>query len=198
MSSDTSFVTPEMVEEERNLLRQMQNALGIETADSDADDTLLAAIVANSARTGEMLSVLTGQPIDVQASLDLEGVDITQEEISDALQNAQMAVERITLYQTSVSNNSDNLLSQPLRPMTDHSSFRVDVSLDTSTTVSLRTEPDDQNVTAFDELLNRGNPLTQNAKREFQFDVDPDAEYNFRAGAAATFNTFRLVEVMVL
>lgn len=111
------FVTPEDVERERNALRQIQNALGIDTQDTDVDDTMLAAVVANSARTVQLLRQISGEQISVEpviepnieviveeltprvefpedASLDIEGVSIDQGEMQAAFEAALSQQQR--------------------------------------------------------------------------------------------------------
>lgn len=93
-------------------------------------------------------------------------------------------------------NAAQDILSTNVRPNTGHSSFRVNVTLDTSTEFAVRTIPDDGNVSAFDGIFNNNNSLQSGNRYEFQFDVSQDAQYNFRApNAGATVNQIRVQEV---
>lgn len=230
---------PDDVFAERNLQRRIENALGIDKGDLSADDTMEAASVYNLAslirhqrNTTEALRVLSGQPVDVDAPVQVElsqpiqidvqppdvepdvevvidenafpddvSVDVTIDEqtIRDAfiaaIQEEQRAVNRTQIYNVNTSGSSDNILTQPFTPQAESSSFRVTVTLDTAVTFSLRTEPvDDPNFTT---QFNQGNSLNAGSMYEFQFDADPESNYNFRAGGAATVNSLRVQEVFV-
>lgn len=224
------LVTLEDVREQYNLIEQITQHVGVE-------DNLEAAILANlvkqievEQRQAELLTILTGQPVEVDAplevtvtnplqvdppdvepqvevvvesitpevqfpddaSIDIEGIQIDQQKISDAFRDADSTILKKQLYNVSSSGSSDNILTQPLQPTSEDSWFRVSVTLDTATTFSVRVNPPDDS--AFTEDLNQGGNLNQNAKREFQFDVDPDAEYNFRMGASGTVNNLTVRE----
>lgn len=224
------IVTLEEVREQYNLIERLTHHLGV-------DDNLTAALLANQAqliklerRQAEFLAVLTGQPVEIEAPLnvtveniadiqppdvhpeievvldqlttefpenvavDIEGIELDPETIEQAFQDATKAINRVQLYGASSEAASDNILSQPVRPMTDHSTFRVSVTLDTATTFSARVDPDDED--AFTEDLNQGGNLQQDAKREFSFDVDPDAKYNFRMGTSGTVTNLRVQEIL--
>lgn len=196
MSSDAPLViTPRDVVEERNLLRTLQNAFGIDAGDLDADDSMRAAIVWNTARTAELLDFLAEDPIDVPPP-EIDVGDILLDISDDILRDVFGYVERRQLYDVSTSSSTDNVLSQYINPTSDQSSFRIGVTLDTNTTFSMRVEPEnDPNYTTQLNAIN--GALEANSKYEFQFDVDPDAEINFRTGAAATVTSLRVVEVFV-
>lgn len=131
-------------------------------------------------------------PDDV--SVQIEGIQIDQDEIAAAFEQATRADNRIQLYNTSVDSSGENILSQPLTATTDHSTFRVSVTLDTAVSFSLRTNPPDED--PFNSDFNQGGSLNANSKREFSFDADPEAEYNFRVGAAATVENLRIQEIL--
>lgn len=242
MSSEQSdkpdFVSPADVLAERNWLRQFENIIGVNGEDFEGDDSWQAAMVYNLARMGaieqrqaELLSLLTGQPVEVEAPLQvsvvdplqiqppdvnpqidvtvdeitpqvsfpddvavqIEGIQIDEDEIAAAMRQAVQSEHLIQVYSVPTSAADDNILTQPVRPQTQHSSFRVTVTLDSNVGISLHVNPDDND--AFTTDLNQGGTLKANSKREFQFDVDPGAEYNFRTGGPATVQELRVQEV---
>lgn len=193
-------VYPVDVHEERNLLRNIQNALGLDGEDAEWDDNALAAIIANTARLNQVVermgvgdvAVEIGE-VNPQVSFEDEDLDIALD--SEVFQEALEPLNRVQLYDVSTANASDDLLSRPIRPMMQSSSFRFTVVMDTNETLSLRSNPDGDDDPASNQLLNSGAALITDARYEFTTDVDPGAEYNFRTGAAATIAELRVQEM---
>lgn len=187
-------VTPEMVVAEHNLIANIRNALGL-SDDFDADDSMRAAMVYNTARAiqlqRDMIAALSGQDINFSPDIDL---DIDAQVIRQGVRQALSSENRLRLYSVDTNSSTDNVLTQPLRPSTANSAFRVTVVLDTGTGFSIRINPD--NEAAFTADLNQGSALTANAMREFTFDTDENAQYNFRTGAAATVELLEVQEVL--
>lgn len=232
-NGEGEVITLSDVEEQYNFIERLTQHLGVE-------DNLTAALLANQARIAEferkqteMLSIISGQPVEVDAPLqvsvvdpiqvdppdvnpdievivenltpsvdlpddvavDIEGIEIDQDEISAAFRDAVESVNRLQLYNVASSGSGDNLLSQPIRPAAESSSFRISVALDTTTTFTVVQSPDDEE--EFTQTLNQGGQLNSDALREFHFDVSPDSQYNFRMGAAGNVKTLRIQEVFV-
>lgn len=200
------LVQAEDVVEERNFIRQVENALGI-SEDFEGDDTMLAALVANSYRQARLLEALVGEEIGIDVIIEEVNpevsfpsdatFEISEESIENAIEATLEGDLVVQIYNESVTGSGDNVLSRPLEPSTDHSKFTVTVTIDTATSFSLRTNPDDE--TPFTEDFNAENGnLVANSKYEFgPFEVDQDAEYNFRCGAAATVTSLRVMETVV-
>lgn len=95
--------------------------------------------------------------------------------------------------------NADaNILDQSVRPRTEGSSFRVTVTIDTTTDFAIRVDPDDDQVAAFNTRLNEHGQLEAGARFEFTQDVDPSARYNFRTpDDAVTVTEIRVQELLV-
>lgn len=190
--SSPEFVQPEDVVRERNFIRRIENALGV-SEDFEGDDTMLAALVANSYRQGLLLQTIAGQGLNIEPDVDvsIDSIDIADEAIREAL----ASIPRIQIYNSSTSASDDDILSQDIRPTTDHSQFRVSVTLDTGTTFSVRTKPNNEsNIT---ETLNGNSSLVSGSRYEFDFETDIEAEYNFRAGTSLTVENLRVMEMVV-
>lgn len=206
MSGQPNWIEPADVVEERNLLRQIENALGIDTSDLDADDTVQLALLANTAHQGRLLQQLanafsagqiTVDPPDVYPQVTIQNVSATLP--PNATITGDFIAEpttRIHLYDESVAGSNDNILSAPIQPQTDHSQFRVTVTLDTATSFSLRVEPEsDQNFTT---AFNGNGSLSAGSMYEFEFSANPMTEYNFRAGASCTVRSLRVEEIQAV
>lgn len=117
----------------------------------------------------------------------------TEQEIGDldAPQNRRQEYD--------VSVNADaNILDDSVRPRTAGSSFRVNVTLDTTTDFAVRVIPDDDDVADFTTRLNEHGQLEAGANFEFTRDVDPNARYNFRTpDDAVTVTELRVQELLV-
>lgn len=207
MSSDgqlSEAVFPEDVFQERNFLRRLENALGVDRGDLSADDTMQAAIAWNAALIVQaqrqqinLLSAIAGQPIPDPGPTPPDGVDPSdlRDAVIAAIEDAQYPVNRQQLYDFTTNNAGQNILSQFIEPMTDSSSFRVTISWDTSTDFAVVEDPTD-GAGPFEQTLNEGSPVSADSRFEFQFDVDPDAEYNFRApNDTVTVQTLRVQEI---
>jgi hypothetical protein len=188
-------VTPDMVVRERNFLQKLKNALGL-SDDFDADDTMRAATVYNTARQvqlqQDLLAAFTGS-FEPEISIGDVSVDLEPGDLAAALEDAMDSENVLQIYNASVIASDDNVLTQNIRPQTRHSSFRVTVSLDTGVSFATRIQPDAAPDFTMD--FKEGNALTASAVYQFEFDADPEAEYNFRCGGAATVDTLRVQEV---
>lgn len=199
------WIEPVDVVEERNLLRQIENALGIDTADLDADDTVQLALLANAAHQGELLeqlaNSLAGQAINpppVNPQVDIQNV--TAQLPQNVTLQGQLGNEPTNLlnvYDIDTQSSSDSILSQDLTPTSDHSAFRVTVTLDTTAEFRVWTKPPGGQSNFF-TTLNGGAPIDADAKNTFTFQVDHNTEYNFRTGSAATVRELRVDEIDVV
>lgn len=217
-TGERDLITPSDVEAEFNFIQNLSSRLGVE-------DNLVAAVLTNQVRLAEFerrqaqaLDLLTDEEEGFQVAVTPPNVEVIVEEVSPSLdlasedltieplaldqptleagiRGAAGAVNRRQLYDTSSDGPNDDLLSSAIRPESNASSFRVSISLDTQTTFSLVVNPDE--AAQFTETLNQGGDIGVSNKREFQFDVDPNAQYNFRLGAAGTVSNLRVQEVLV-
>lgn len=191
-------VYPVDVHEERNLLRNIQNALGIDKDDPDWDDNALAAIIANTARLNQLMETMGVGDVEVvideispQVTVDGDQFDLDVD--AEAFREALEPINRVQLYDESTSGSGENVLSQPVRPMFESSSLRITITMATNTTLSLQVEPDDDPNTT--QLLNTGTALVSGARYEFTTDVEPTTDYNLRTGAAASIDSLRIQEL---
>lgn len=104
--------------------------------------------------------------------------------------------ELVQVYDKDVNANSD-ILANGIRPRSAGSSFEVSISMDTTTTFSAAVEPDADSAQDYTTSFLQGGDLQSNSLFEFSMMADPDATYNFQAGAAANIRSLRINEVLV-
>lgn len=192
-----AVIDPEMVFEERNLVRRIQNALGIDKDDISADDTMEAAILYNTARQVELLTDLAGEGLvieNVSPNIDLGGAtfDIDADVLRDAVRDAHSSEKIVELFASDVA-ATERFLSRRIRPQTEHSTYHVTLVGGDGGSFWADVEPD--NDPQFNYVVSNDGLTT--GINQFQIKVTEEAKYNFYIDGPpnSTLDHFRIQEV---
>lgn len=174
-------IFPDDVFEERNLQRRLENALGLDRGDLSADDTMEAAIAYNTAR--QVQALFGGVELTPEIDVTVENInpqitlpdDVSFEvDMEEAVRNAHSSENLVDIFNNTV-NESEHILSRPLRPQSQHSSYHITISPEDPVGLSASVNPDDDD--EFDTYVSNG--FLTDGYNGIMFSVSPDAEYNF-------------------
>lgn len=197
MSGDQppAVIDPEMVFGEKNFVRRIQNALGVEKGDIAADDTMQAAILYNIARQVDLMSQLAGGALvieNISPDISIGGgeFDVETETLRDAIRDApsEKVVELFGLDMAA----DERILSSPITPQSSRSSYQMAIAV--RNPAALWADVNMEENADFEFIISEPG-LNRDGIMHYQFQVEEEEKYNFYLDRQSQIHYFRVQEV---